>query len=100
MRRHDPCGAKLASASNPAEIFVYPNPANDIVNIEFYSPEEGNYSLALFDLTGRMVLNTEGATFAEGNRILLPVSNIAQGIYSIRLAVGDNSSLTRLVISK
>jgi Secretion system C-terminal sorting domain len=95
------CGSRLlTSAGNPVEMMVYPNPANDVVNVEFSSMSTENYQLAIFDITGRMVLISEGITFEEGNRITLPIQNIAKGVYSIKLSVGDVTSLTKFVVSK
>lgn len=95
------CGAKLAGTDrNPFDMVVYPNPANDLINIEFESETSDNYYLAIFDITGRIVLTSEGKTFAEGNRISLPVNTLASGVYSIKLMVGEVTSLSKFIVSK
>lgn len=97
-----PCGTRLdnATASSDFGMAVYPNPTSNNVNVEFDSETPGAYQLTMFDITGRAVLNNTGSVYAGGNRIALPVSGIAEGIYNIRLSVGDKSAAVRLVVSR
>lgn len=96
------CALRLGQNINEAQfgLYVYPNPATDAVNIEFLSAEAGNYQISIFDVTGRLVLSTTGETFEKGNALTIPVNEIARGVYTVKLNVGEKSSLTRLVISK
>ena len=97
-----PCGTRLdnATASSDFGMAVYPNPSDNMVNVEFDSETSGAYELTMFDITGRVVMNNSGSVFAGGNRIVLPVRGIAEGLYNIRLKVGDHLSAVRLVVTK
>jgi hypothetical protein len=79
---------------------VYPNPANNVLNIEFATFAADNYRAMLFDNLGRKVLADEGTAFEEGNRLSLPVHTLSPGIYYLNLQVGDKSSSTKVVVRR
>lgn len=58
---------------------VYPNPTNDVVNIEFASSVK-DMNIAVMDLTGRVVLSNNAF---NGTKAILNVSELPQGAYTI-----------------
>jgi hypothetical protein len=100
------CGARLeenntmASGSGEVSFAVYPNPTRDQVNVEFVSDALRAYSIAMFDVTGRMVMTTKGNAFQGGNRVSLDSSHLIDGMYLLRLSVGEKTSTVRLVVAK
>lgn len=70
-------------------ISVFPNPAEDVFNIEFSSRSDGEINIRIIDLKGRVV-SSRFHEQAEGiNRIRMDASEIPQGIYAIIL--GDEN---------
>ena len=76
------------------QLSVYPNPATDLVNIEFNSSiNEG--TIFLIDQTGKMILTQK---ISEGtDREQLHVSHLPKGIYFLRLE-STNLSLDQKIV--
>ena len=73
---------------------VYPNPAKDFVNIELAEPFDA-LQVGLYDTMGRLISED---SYSEEKRIQLDVSNIAAGIYYVKIADGQNSTTRKLII--
>ena len=96
------CASRLdnGASSGAMEMFVYPNPAQTQVTVEFDSPSDAAYQLSVFDITGRVVLSNNGSAMEGGNDVVLPINGLALGVYNLRLTIGDESSSVRLVVTK
>ena len=69
----------------PDLIKIYPNPANQILNIEFpqnFAKISNIKKLEVYDITGRKLLQQE---FTDQNIQELNVSKFAQGIYFVKV---------------
>ncbi|OGX84911.1 hypothetical protein BEN47_15735 [Hymenobacter lapidarius] len=76
---------------------VYPNPFSGRATVEFQVPEGEQYSLALYDILGRLVRRvSEGV--GEANRIYqLPIGdNLAEGLYEVRLISNGTTKTVRV----
>lgn len=77
---------------------VYPNPAVNVVNVKFEA-NGGDYSLAITDLTGRVVTSTVIANANGMQNVALPIEGLVAGNYLITVAK-DGASFTQNVIVK
>lgn len=75
-----------------AEIELFPNPANDIINV---SSTQQISSLTLLDIQGNQLITQA----VNSNKTVLDVAKLAKGIYLLQLQVG-NSTATRKVAVK
>lgn len=78
-----------AVAESDAEqlvIYVYPNPADEELNILLNSLPEGRTTIEFHDVTGRLVLSEE----IKGNSTSINISSLRQGVYMYRIINGDN----------
>jgi hypothetical protein len=73
----------VAEANN-AKVGIYPNPASDLLNINF-KEQVGTFEYRILDLEGRTLL-TGSAT--QG----VPVSTLTPGYYSIQVKYGDGKT--------
>ena len=64
------------------EVNVYPNPATTVINID---NAEGA-QISVYDLSGRMVSNVNSASANQ----TIDASNLAKGMYIVRIANGNN----------
>ena len=77
---------------------VFPNPANDILHIQFLSLMPGKYTARLIDITGRVVL-TSGEIFPPDMLIVeLPVPFLTSGVYFLRLEGEGNYHATEKIV--
>ncbi len=77
------------------ELFIYPNPANNIIIIDFKTTSK-NYSLKIYDITGRVVKNIGHITPPTNT---VNISDFKSGIYLVNY-VDDNTSLTKRFVKQ
>lgn len=72
---------------------VYPNPASEEVFVSFSGTEKAE--LELRDMSGKLVCAKQAL---NGERI--NVSELAEGVYSLKISSGESNSVKRIVISR
>ena len=70
---------------------LYPNPANDYITIDL-NGTSSNYQVAIFDMLGKKVYNTE----IEGTK-QIDVSSLAAGAYFVRLNSNSQATTIRFI---
>ena len=90
-------------SENPADGFfgpAYPNPASGqvFIDLEASKIQSSELLVRLFDATGRLISTTTLA--ASANRIELPLSGLTSGLYTARIAVGDQEVSRRFTIAR
>ena len=84
-----------------ASIQLFPNPANSQVTIDFELLASKQLSISFLNVLGQKIVTLEKENYSEGkNSIQLNLSDIASGIYFIRVSDGVNNIQKPLVISK
>ncbi len=77
-------------------VLVYPNPFNDYTTIKFDNRDKTEYSLSVFDITGREVRKIDNIT---NDKIILHKNNLKSGFYSFKLN-GKYNYHGRLIITE
>lgn len=109
----DPCGTtvdgevedytvKVQNASSAnldenhlfAQVNVYPNPTDEVLNIDLSSVTTEEVSVQLFDLTGKLLTTVDNQA---GKKLEINMSNLAKGIYQVVLKSASASSTQRVV---
>ena len=70
----------------PTGILVYPNPAGEHVHVYFEDPPLEPLQLALYDLSGKMVLLERIAPLQQ--RFTLPLGDLEKGLYIMQIRTG------------
>lgn len=71
---------------------LYPNPTGGDVTIRFNTPDGGNYTVQVYDITGKLVYATTTATHTSVNLLSIPASTLQSGVYRVQLSNGSNQS--------
>ncbi|MBK8926649.1 MAG: choice-of-anchor I family protein [Crocinitomicaceae bacterium] len=79
--------------SENSTILLYPNPAHDLVNIQF--GELTNASFVIRDARGAIVYSSD---FINSNQIMINTSTMAEGIYFIHVTDGEKTSVLKLTV--
>ena len=81
---------------------VYPNPTNDLTNINIILSEEANVRLVLYNMQGQIVETiVEQSLMSAGQHFFeFDAGEIEPGVYFIYLFNDDNKELKRLVVQK
>ena len=72
--------------AEPLAIYVYPNPADEELNILLNSFPEGKTMIEFHDVTGRLVLSEE----IKSANTSINISSLRQGVYMYRIINGEN----------
>jgi hypothetical protein len=94
-----PCNtvSVFETPANANAVTVYPNPGAGLFNLEYNTTVAEVVNVEVLDLTGRTVY-TQQSTVATGRNIMiLDLSGLAAGTYSIR-TTGETVSTTPLII--
>ena len=62
-----------------SKINVYPNPTNNVLNIDYYLPFGHVGNFILYDITGKQMLTTQLSPY--NNKVSVNVQNLTRGIY-------------------
>jgi hypothetical protein len=66
-------------------IKVYPNPTENILNVESIESVDAEISYQLFDATGKVVLSEKASWKAGNNKVSLDLKNFAAGSYYLMI---------------
>ncbi len=81
---------------------AYPNPFNSTVGVSVVLPASGQLSIAVYDVTGRLVETLARDMFTAGeHRLSWSPSNLASGVYFIQAALnGSGRQMQKIVYVK
>ncbi len=98
---HPSNGAATAIHTKEGEIgmTVYPNPAQNEVNVTLENITEGDATILILDITGKVMSNTQ-QRFSEGyNALTLDVKDFSSGLYYIKVQMqGEQPIVQKLQI--
>jgi hypothetical protein len=90
-------GTSVGEQAFGKELAAWPNPATDELNIAITSAISGAADITVLDLNSRVV-RTERRTLTNGrNQLLLRTSDLAPGMYLVRIGNGARSISQRFV---
>jgi hypothetical protein len=80
---------------------IYPNPVQRVINIQYTVPSDGKVNLSIFDVAGRMVRNIANENQVSGayNK-RFNITDLAQGVYFIKLDTEGQSTVKKAVFLK
>ncbi len=88
---------------------VFPNPANQLLNIHFVYSEYKDVEFRMFNLMGQEVLSyhpdsSEPATYSQNSnssKYKLDISKLNNGIYFLQISIGSyNLHVEKIIITK
>jgi hypothetical protein len=77
---------------------LYPNPVKDVltIDISLTQPIEGNINVT--DITGSQVVSIEEAFLSGQNTIKIPVGDLSQGVYFVKVQTQDDFATRKVLI--
>ncbi len=79
-------------------ISLYPNPANDYVNISISAKFGSTACVSVYDMLGKEVRRTNNVL--NNGAIHFPTGTIANGIYTLKIVMNNKSYIEKLVVRK
>ncbi len=96
-----PTGLKdisTATQSARLSVFVYPNPAKESLTVEYANTGNEKVTIELLNLLGQSRIVTQPESNTGLNRLRLNTSNLAAGVYLLRVSIPLQSKTMRIVI--
>lgn len=77
---------------------VYPNPASDIIQLQFNSTSNASVQVIITDLIGKTLINK---AFAANNGLVkISTSNLSNGTYLVKAIIAGEQYLQKIVVAK
>ncbi len=74
-------------------ISIFPNPANEILNLQFASYDEGTFTFEMINLQGQLLMQTQKTVSAGNhNRMEFDLSAFAKGAYFLKITTPSGTS--------
>ncbi len=87
-----------AEVENNNEVFLFPNPAINILNVRFKNPVDKKLNIIISNVQGQIVSN---AVFdAVNQQLKLNTTNLSSGIYFVQIRTGKQVLTEKVVIQK
>jgi PKD repeat protein len=96
-------GVSVEEAQEVVEsINLYPNPATQNATLAVYLNESKDIAVNLIDLSGKLIFNSTITNAGVGENIInIPVGEIENGVYFVRISFDDNSSkIVKLLVNR
>lgn len=92
--------ASLANKSLVNTLSVYPNPANDKINVNFVVKKESNVAIRLLDVLGNDValLASDKYSVGEYRQSFVVPGKVTKGLYFVKVSVGTEVAIKRISI--
>jgi hypothetical protein len=88
----------IEKLNSSAHFVLFPNPAQDIINLNFISEGNSSAVISVVDLMGK-VIEVKSINTMEGiNNLEMSTSHFVNGIYILRLTQNDESIVQKFVV--
>ena len=95
----EPAGRQHARPQSFHIESVQPNPARSATQLRLFVAQTGNYTLRIFDVSGREIRRQQYEFAHHGAQaLLLPVSELKAGIYFVRMEGGKTAQAVKLMV--
>ncbi|MBP8033444.1 MAG: VCBS repeat-containing protein [Bacteroidia bacterium] len=80
-------------------IYVFPNPAKEVVNIKYELTESADVSIELFNVIGEKIMQVSQPSLQNKNKYQhsINMENINSGIYFIKIKVNSSEKVIKLI---
>jgi len=80
---------------------VYPNPAANLLTVQYEIIKKSSVIISMYDITGRLLMENKRGVQPKGvYQTEINVNNLKKGIYALRLTTGNQSTVKRLVVDR
>jgi hypothetical protein len=77
---------------------IFPNPAKDILNVQFVTNENAVYDVFITDLTGRIVMGEKRTMNNSINFFNLDIKNLISGMYQLNITGNDSKETLKFIV--
>ena len=89
-----------ATENEITDFKLYPNPANNELNLDIMANTAGDAKMNIYSLTGRKIMSLESPAVPGLNNFSLNTGKLTNGVYILKIEQGGHTSYRRFIISK
>lgn len=79
-------------------VLIYPNPADDELQVSYEAARPGNTKIVIIDVLGQQLLEQNIQSAAGGNLVVIPTENLSSGMYLVKTVVDGKTFTKNLMI--
>jgi protocatechuate 3,4-dioxygenase beta subunit len=87
----------LDRSANYFSTIITPNPTINNVDVKFFSTTNGDATIKVYDMSGKLVRTINASVTSGTNTVQVEMSDLASGIYNIVLNNGTDNTYTQAV---
>jgi hypothetical protein len=91
---------KVSSTQTTDQISVFPNPATSVINDKITSSITGTVKINVYDMNGRLVLQSQEEKTSDVFNSRLNVSQLAPGMYTIQINLANRKTIVAKFIKQ
>ena len=91
--KYYPVSIGISEQLNPSDVSVYPNPANDVINIDLKAISLENTTIEMYDAIGKLVMNQKLSSVNS----VVSIADLSKGIYTIRIIANGQQLVKRII---
>jgi hypothetical protein len=86
---------------DPESLVIYPNPAKDVLNIEFISGKADLMKMELISAQGITMMQFPETVVNEGwNRTVIDLHDVKSGAYLLKITCGDKVEMKKVIVNR
>lgn len=87
---------EVFNPSGNAEVFLFPNPASDVINVYRNDKDVEIASLVVFSLDGKLIFKS----YIESQKKSFDISQLSDGLYFFQYSISTGTVTRKILISK
>ncbi len=84
----------LIWAANGSTVSIYPNPTQDVLQIDLYTVKEQNTTIKIMDMSGRIIKQVQAKSIKGLNNLSISLGEFTNGVYTVQIF--ENNQLTQV----
>lgn len=81
-----------------SDMFVFPNPSAETINLNLNLKTSQNVSVELFDMTGKLVISKDFGILQGDTKQVINVNGISKGTYVLRVVAEKGTEVKKIII--
>jgi len=97
MNFMDIIAADEITSDQNSKFSIYPNPVNELLNVQYKWSNAENILIQIIDIQGKMLYQQKLIDHTGTNQISISVGNFPKGLYLFRLINGEESEIKKFI---
>jgi len=91
---------KLELSATHKQVMVFPNPANDVLQLSVPSEKNQEATVSVFDLSGSVIKTTKAGLKQGGTVLQLDVATLPAGTYLVHIETANRNEWKKFVVNR